>query len=104
MSARRVGITGLGVTTGYGRGVGELWKGLASGRSAVRQHAARMGAANWVSHPMAALPKGTVSASALPNAPFVAENRLEDDPDLLTIADSVQQAIEDARIRFSFLV
>ncbi len=100
MSARRVGITGLGVTTGYGRGVTELWKGLASGRSAVRQHAARMGATNWVSHPMAALPKDAVSASTLPNAPFVAENRLEDDPDLLAIADSVNQAIGDAGLEY----
>ena len=100
MSARRVGITGIGVTTGYGRGVEALWNGLASGKSAVREHAARMGGTNWVSHPMAALPKDAVAAAALPNAPFVAENHLEDDPDLLSIAESVRQAIDDAGLEY----
>ncbi len=100
MSARRVGITGIGVMTGYGRGVDALWNGLASGRSAVRQHAARMGGSNWVSHPMAALPKDAISVATLPNAPFIAENHLEDDPDLLSIADCVKQAIDDAGLKY----
>jgi len=98
--ARRVGITGMGVTTGYGRGVDALWNGLASGRSAVRHHAAKMGRSNWVSHPMAALPNDPTVAGKLPNAAFVAENRLEDDPDLVSIADCIQQAIEDARLDY----
>jgi 3-oxoacyl-[acyl-carrier-protein] synthase II len=100
VSARRVGITGIGVMTGYGRGVDALWNGLASGRSAVRPHAARMGSANWVSHPMAALPEGAVSVATLPNAPFIAENHLEDDPDLLAIADCIKQAIDDAGLAY----
>jgi 3-oxoacyl-(acyl-carrier-protein) synthase len=95
-----VGITGVGVVTGYGRGVDALWSGLASGRSAVREHAARMGGRNWLSHPMAALPNDTISGARLPNAQFVAENRMNEDPDLLSIADCVQQALEDAGLRY----
>jgi 3-oxoacyl-[acyl-carrier-protein] synthase II len=100
VSARRVAITGIGVTTGYGRGVDALWSGLASGRSAVRRHEARMGGANWVSHPMAALPKDAAAAAELPNPRFIAENRLHEDPDLLSIADCIQQAIGDAGLEF----
>lgn len=100
MSARRVGITGLGVMTGYGRGVDALWKGLVSGRSAVREHAARMGGRSWLSHPMAALPDGAVDVASLPNAQFIAENHIEDDPDLLSIADCVKQAIDDADLAY----
>ena len=73
MSARRVAITGIGVLTGYGRGVDALWDGLASGTSAVREHEASMGGTHWVSHPMAALPKDQSRWSArFPNAQFVA--------------------------------
>ena len=100
MSVRRVGITGIGVVTGYGRGVDALRAGLASGRTAVRPHAAKMGSRNWVSHPMAALPQGAISASSLPNAGFVAENRIEQDPDLLAIADCIHQAVDDAGLAY----
>jgi len=100
VSARRVGITGIGVTTGYGRGVDALWSGLTSGKSAVREHAASMGSRKWLSHPMAALPKDESVAASLPNAGFVAENRIEDDPDLLSIADCIQQAAADAGLRY----
>lgn len=100
MNPRRVGITGVGVTTGYGRGVDALWNGLGSGRSAIREHAARMGARSWVSHPMAALPKDQAAVATLPNAQFVAENHLEDDPDLLAIADCINQAIDDSGLKY----
>jgi 3-oxoacyl-[acyl-carrier-protein] synthase II len=100
VSARRIGITGCGVTTGYGRGVDALWNGLASGRSAVRPHAAKMGRTNWVSHPMAALPHDPTVVASLPNAPFVAENQLENDPDLISIADCIKQAIDDAGLAY----
>jgi len=43
--------------------------------------------------PNRAAMKGTT-----PNAPFVAENRLDDDPDLVSIADCIKQAVEDARL------
>lgn len=100
MSGRRVGITGVGVTTGYGRGVDVLWSGLASGKSAIRAHAARMGTREWVRHEMAALPEDASVASSLPNPQFVAENRLTDDPDLLSIADCIRQAVSDAQLRY----
>ena len=100
MSARRVGITGMGVVTGYGRGVDAFWDGLASGKSAVRPHRARMGGRTWLSHEMAAIPGDAAVGRSLPNAGFVAENRLSEDHDLIAIADSIQQALEDSGARF----
>ena len=101
MSARRVAITGLGVLTGYGRGVDALWQGLRSGKSAVREHRARLGRRNWLTYPMAALRDGTGDLSAtLPNPQFVQHNHLEDDPDLISIAECVRQAIGDARLDY----
>lgn len=101
MSARRVGITGLGAITGYGRGVEALWAGLASGQSAVREHTARLGWQDWLHYPMAALRDDVATlASELPNAHFVRENRLASDPDLIAIAESVRQALADARLTF----
>lgn len=100
MSARRVGITGMGVVTGYGRGLDAFWKGLTSGQSAVRPHTAKMGARAWVSHAMAALPKDAAVGASLPNPAFIAENRIADDPDLLALADCIQQALHDAGVRY----
>ena len=100
MSIRRVGITGMGVVTGYGRGVETFWDGLASGRTAIRQHAAKMGSRNWVSHPMAALPGGAIDVLTFPNPQFVAENRIAQDPDLVAIADCIQQAVSDAGLDY----
>ena len=95
-----MGITGLGVVTGYGRGVDALWNGLASGKSAVREHAASLGRRKWISHAMAALPAGAVQGTSLPNPQFVVENRIADDPDLVAIADCIQQATADADLRY----
>jgi 3-oxoacyl-[acyl-carrier-protein] synthase II len=53
-----------------------------------------------VSHPMAALPEGDRGVATLPNPRFVAENRLHEDPDLLAIADCIQQAIGDAGLAY----
>lgn len=100
MSRRRVGIIGMGVTTGYGRGVEALWAGLVSGRSAVREHAAHMGRRSWIRYPMSSLPAGGTAAAGLPNPQFVAEHRLAEDPDLVSIADCVQQAVADAGLRY----
>lgn len=97
---RRVGITGLGILTGYGRGVDALWSGLESGRSAIREHRARLGRREWLSYPMAALPFPSADlAATLPNGRFVKENRIALDPDLLAIADCVRQALDDAGLR-----
>jgi 3-oxoacyl-[acyl-carrier-protein] synthase II len=90
----------MGVTCGYGRGVGALRSGLASGKSAVREHAARMGARRWLTYPMSWLPADPNVAASLPNPRFVAENKIEDDPDLLAIADSIQQAVTDANLTY----
>ena len=51
MRIARVAITGIGVLTGYGRGMDALWQGLASGRSAVRDHRARFGGRTWLELP-----------------------------------------------------
>lgn len=100
MSPRRVGITGRGVVTGYGRGCDAFWNGLSSGKTAVRPHAAKLGAREWLSHAMASVPESARVGATLPNAPFIAENRIGDDADLESIADCIQQAIEDAGIRY----
>ncbi len=101
MSGRRVAVTGLGVLTGYGRGVDALWSGLTSGRSAVREHKAHLGRQEWLHYPMAALRDDVAElAAALPNAHFVRENRLVSDPDLVAIAESVRQALADARLTY----
>ncbi len=100
MSRRRVAVTGMGVVTGYGRGTRALWSGLQSGASAIRPHVARMGRSAWLTHPMAALPPGTTLSAGLPNPAFVAENRLDADPDLMAIADCVKQALEDSKLRY----
>lgn len=100
MSARRVGITGIGVVTGYGPGVDALWTGLSSGVSAVRPHRARMGKKEWLAFPMAAFPSDpTAFASLLPNPQFVAESRIAEDPDLIAIAECVRQALADSGVR-----
>lgn len=99
MTGRRVAITGVGVLTGYGRGVDALWNGLASGESAVRPHRARLGRKEWLSYPMAAIPDSTSSlAASLPGQSFVRQNELAEDPDLVAIAESIAQAIRDARL------
>jgi 3-oxoacyl-(acyl-carrier-protein) synthase len=101
MSRRRVAVTGIGVVTGYGQGTGALWSGLSSGRSAVTRHQARMGRRAWLEYPMAALRDGTAAlARSLPNQEFVKDNRLEDDRDLIVIADSVRQALADAGLSY----
>lgn len=101
MSRRRVAITGMGVVCGYGRGLELLWAGLSSDRSAVTAHKARMGRRVWLEYPMAAIPDSTQSLmQSLPNREFLREHRLEDDPDLIVIADSVRQAIDDAALEY----
>ena len=91
MSVPRVGITGMGVLTGYGRGVDALWSGLSSGKSAVREHRAHLGRQEWLHYPMAALRDDIdTMASELPNAHFVRENRLASDPDLIALAECVR--------------
>jgi 3-oxoacyl-(acyl-carrier-protein) synthase len=90
----------MGVVTGYGRGVDAFWNGLASGRTAIRPHAAKMGRKNWLTHPMAALPKDAIDVASLPNGQFIAENGVDQDPDLLAIADCVKQALADAGLRY----
>lgn len=100
MSGRRVGITGVGVVTGYGAGVEALRRGLASGRSAIRPHRARMGRKEWLTFPMAALPEEAAAfAPALPNPRFVADSRMAGDPDLISIAECVRQALADSGLR-----
>ena len=97
--SRRVAITGLGVLTGYGRGLAALWSGLACGASAVRPHRAEFGGRTWVTYPMAAFPDDFEAlAASLPNQPVVQHERLARDPDLVAIADAVSQALEDARL------
>ncbi len=101
MSGRRVAVTGVGVLTGYGRGVDALWKGLASGKSAVREHSARLGRKAWLTYPMAALPCDTAGlADSLPNPQFVRQNELVEDPDLVGIADCIAQAIRDSGLSY----
>jgi 3-oxoacyl-(acyl-carrier-protein) synthase len=101
MSPRRVAVTGLGVLTGYGRGVGALWEGLASGRSAVREHRARFGGRTWLAYPMASLRDDVASLAArLPNPHVLRHERLERDADLIALADCVAQALRDARVAY----
>ena len=99
MSARRVALTGMGVLTGHGRGTEALWTGLASGRSAVRDHSARFGGRTWVHYPMATLIDSTDElATRFPSQNFVRRHQIHRDPDLVAIADSVGQALADAGI------
>src|SRR5712691_10571490 len=101
MTARRVGITGLGVLTGYGRGVAALWDGLASGRTSVREHRARLGRRDWTEYRMAALRDDVRSlARSLPKPKFVEQSGLADDPDLVAIADCIQQSLLDAGLSY----
>ncbi|HEY3175977.1 MAG TPA: beta-ketoacyl synthase N-terminal-like domain-containing protein [Candidatus Polarisedimenticolia bacterium] len=101
MTPRRVGITGIGVLTGYGRGVGKLWEGLSSGRSAVRMHAARLGRKTWLEYPMASLTDDTLTlVSDLPKQQIIKGNRLAEDRDLIALADCVRQALADARLAY----
>ena len=94
---RRVAVTGLGVLCGYGRGVGDLWKGLASGRSAVREHRAYLGRSRWLTYPMAALQEdATTIVSRLPRPGLLAEGGLDRDLDFLVLADPALQALEEA--------
>ncbi|MCP3981937.1 MAG: hypothetical protein GY716_21755 [bacterium] len=101
MSGRRVAITGLGAVTGYGRGIEALWNGLDSGSSAVRDHEAMFGSKNWLHYPMAALRDDVKQLAAeLPGQHIVRHEHLEQDPDLVAIADCVQQALQDAQLRY----
>lgn len=101
MTPRRVGITGLGVLSGYGRGTDALWQGLRSGRSAVRDHRARFGSRTWLEYRMATLRDDTEAlAAGLPNQQIVRHEHLRQDADLIAIADSVAQALEDARLPY----
>jgi len=101
MAKRRVGITGLGVVSGYGRGVDALWTGLTSGRSAFREHQASFGGRIWLDYPMASLRDDAAAlANDLPNQQFVKSERLAQDRDLIAIADSVRQSLEDARLSY----
>ncbi len=90
-------ITGLGVVSGYGRGVEALWNGLAGGRSAVRAHRARFGARTWLSYAMADLRDDPRSyAAAFPRPDLLRSEGIAEDPDLLAIAEAVRQALDDA--------
>jgi len=101
VTEKRVAITGLGVLSGYGRGTRALWEGLASGRSAVRSHRARLGRRAWLEYPMASLRDDTRSlARGLPKPGIVSSGRLDEDADLVALADCVSQAIEDSRITY----
>ncbi len=101
MRQRRVGITGMGTLCGYGRGLESLWSGLCSGRSAVRPHRARLGHGTWVAYPMASLRDETANlARTLPREEFVRDNRLDEDPDLVAIADCVSQALADSGLTY----
>jgi 3-oxoacyl-(acyl-carrier-protein) synthase len=92
-----VAITGLGVLSGYGRGTEALWAGLSSGRSAAREHSASFAGKLWVEYRMASLPVATGDlAGELPNQAFVESEKLDRDTDLVVIADSVRQALDDA--------
>jgi len=98
---RRVAITGIGVLTGYGRGVDPLWRGLCSGRSAVRDHLAQFGGRTWLTYPMAALRDDTDKlAAALPGQQVLRHERLDLDHDLIAIADCVSQAVDDAGLEY----
>jgi 3-oxoacyl-(acyl-carrier-protein) synthase len=101
VTARRVAITGIGVLSGYGRGTAELWDGLASGKSAVRDHAATFGGREWLRYPMAPLCDDVSTlARGLPNQQVVHHESLAEDRDLVAIADCVAQALGDARLAF----
>ena len=97
----RVAITGMGVLSGYGRGLDTLWAGLCSGVSAVRDHRARFGSRTWLEYPMASLPTSTTAlADALPNQKIVRHDKLAQDADLVSIADAVQQALADSGLAY----
>jgi 3-oxoacyl-(acyl-carrier-protein) synthase len=97
MTPRRVGITGIGVLCGYGRGTAALWEGLSSGATAVARHRARLGRWSWQQYPMAALRDDIAAlARGLPHQEFVAINHLGEDPDFVALADCVGQALADA--------
>lgn len=101
MSPRRVAVTGLGVLTGYGRGTRALWEGLSSGRTAVRDHHASFGGRTWLEYPMAWVAESTQAiARELPNQALVRHEKLDQDRDLVAIADCVRQALDDARLTF----
>lgn len=101
MMDRRVVITGMGALTGYGRGVERLWAGLSSGRSAVHDHKARLGRKTWSTYRMASLPEEAgVLAKSLPKPGFVEQSGLSEDPDLVALADCVQQSIQDAGLTY----
>ena len=85
---KRVVITGLGTLTGYGRGTDALWKGLSSGKTALREHSAKLGRKAWMTHCMAALPDGTRSLGVVarfeiqsPYGKNSDDERDHDDPD-----------------------
>lgn len=99
--SRRIGITGIGVISGYGRGQAALWQGLDSGRSAVRDHRARFGGRTWLEYRMAKLTDDPAAlAERLPNQQVVRHERLARDADLIAIAEAVREAVEDARLEY----
>lgn len=101
MSTRKVGITGIGVVCGYGRGIEALWSGLRSGLSAVREHKAFLGRRAWMEYRMAALRDDVPElAQSLPNQEFIKGGDLQLDKDLVVIADSVRQALGDAGLAY----
>jgi 3-oxoacyl-(acyl-carrier-protein) synthase len=96
-----VAVTGIGAVSGYGVGLDALWEGLASGRSAVRPHKARLGARAWLTFPMADLHDDTEAlARDLPAQEFIRDNRLEKDRDLVVIAESIRQALADSGLPY----
>lgn len=98
---RRVGITGIGVVSGYGRGPEALWRGLEGGRSAIAPHRARFGGRAWLDYSMARLDDDLAELAAdLPNQPLVESQRLASDPDLVAIAEAVRQALGDAGLTY----
>lgn len=101
MTVRRVGITGMGVVSAYGRGLETLWRGLQSGQSAIRRHRARLGRRAWLEYPMAELRDDPAEiARSLPKPQVVEQAHLAEDPDLTAIADSVGQALADSKLSY----
>ncbi len=98
---RSVAVTGMGVISGYGRGVRRLREGLASGRSAVREHTATFGGREWMDYRMASLQDDpSALAAELPRQHVVRHSELTGDVDLVVIAECVGQALRDANLDY----